>query len=67
MKKKQTLSDWMSEIGSSKSDKKIAASMKNLERANKARRLLKQMADARNKDCTYTTKQVKKALKEMRE
>ncbi len=45
--KKKTLSDWMSELGSSKSDKKIASSMRNLERANKARKLKKEMADRR--------------------
>ncbi len=47
MVNKKTLSAVMKELGSSKSDKKIAASMANLEKANKARKLINAMAKRR--------------------
>lgn len=47
MKTYKTLSSLMSDLGKSKSDKKIAASLKNLERANKAKKNIFAMAKRR--------------------
>jgi len=59
---KKTLSSIMSELGSSKSDKKIAASMANLERANKAKKLIFDMAKRRGCKCKDMEVVVKKAV-----
>lgn len=48
---KKTLSAVMKKLGSSKSDKKIASSMANLEKANKARKLIFEMARRRKCKC----------------
>lgn len=48
---KKTLSAVMKKLGSSKSDKKITASMANLEKANKARKLIFAMARRRKCKC----------------
>lgn len=48
---KKTLSAVMKKLGSSKSDKKIASSMANLEKANKARKLIFAMARRRKCKC----------------